>query len=94
MSEDTPVSADESLINLIQSYEVSSKLQQQVLQNIRAVADSALNNGETGLSSGESTVLWALSQQLDVLHSQMTLLEQLNLTILKKVLELQPSPQE
>lgn len=91
MSEETPVETDETLVTLIQSYEVSSKLQQQVLSNIRAMADSALNNGETGLSNGESTVLWALSQQLDVLHSQMTLLEQLNLTILKKVLELHPS---
>jgi hypothetical protein len=80
---------DETLINLINNYQVSSNLQQEVLANIRRIADSAssVTDTETKLSAGEATILWALSQQLDVIHSQLTQLEQLNLAILKHLLQ-------
>ncbi|MBX3170641.1 MAG: hypothetical protein KF760_24760 [Candidatus Eremiobacteraeota bacterium] len=80
---------DETLANLINNYQVSSNLQQEVLTNIRRIADSASNvtDAETKLTAGEATILWALSQQLDVIRSQMTQLEQLNLAILKHLLQ-------
>lgn len=80
---------DETLLNLINNYQVSSNLQQEVLANIRRIADSAssVTDAETKLSAGEATILWALSQQLDVIHSQLTQLEQLNLAILKHLLQ-------
>ena len=81
---------DELLATLIQNYQVSSHLQQEVLDNIRKIADSAYPDTErngTKLTPGESMILWALSQQLDVIRSQMTQLEQINLTILKQVLQ-------
>jgi hypothetical protein len=89
-TEATEKPTDELLATLIQNYQVSSKLQQEVLENIRRIADGAYSEAEpngTKLSPGESTILWALSQQLDVIHSQMTQLEQLNLAILKQVLQ-------
>ncbi|MBT9587765.1 hypothetical protein IV102_30805 [bacterium] len=91
-TEATEKPIDELLATLIQNYQVSSKLQQDVLDNIRRIADSAYPEGEpngTKLSPGESMILWALSQQLDVIRSQMTQLEQINLTILKQVLQKQ-----
>lgn len=80
---------DETLANLINNYQTSSDLQQEVLTNIRRIADSASNvtDAETKLTAGEATILWALSQQLDVIRSQMTQLEQLNLAILKHLLQ-------
>jgi hypothetical protein len=80
---------DETLANLIANYQTSSNLQQEVLSNIRRIADSASNvtDAETKLTAGEATILWALSQQLDVIRSQMTQLEQLNLAILKHLLQ-------
>ncbi|MBN9417054.1 MAG: hypothetical protein J0I12_16535 [Candidatus Eremiobacteraeota bacterium] len=80
---------DDTLANLINNYQVSSNLQQEVLSNIRRIADSASNvtDAETKLTAGEATILWALSQQLDVIRSQMTQLEQLNLAILKHLLQ-------
>ncbi|MFN8611575.1 MAG: hypothetical protein U0931_28785 [Vulcanimicrobiota bacterium] len=80
---------DETLLNLINNYQVSSNLQQEVLANIRRIADSAssVTDAETKLTAGEATILWALSQQLDVMHSQLTQLEQLNLAILKHLLQ-------
>ena len=85
---DKPI--DELLATLIQNYQVSSKLQQEVLDNIRRIADNAYPETEdngTKLTPGESMILWALSQQLDVIRSQMTQLEQINLAILKHVLQ-------
>lgn len=90
MSETAEKPIDEILATLISNYEVSSKLQQEVLENIRRIADSAYSEAEpngTKLSPGEAMVLWTLSQQLDVIHAQMTQLEQLNLAILKQVLQ-------
>lgn len=83
------INSDEALTALIQNYEVSSKLQHEVLQNIRQLADEALPKaGEAGqLTPGESLIFWALSQQLDVVHAQLTQLEQVNLAILKRLLE-------
>ena len=80
---------DETLTSLINNYQTSSNLQQEVLANIRRIADSAcaVTDTETKLTSGEATILWALSQQLDVVRSQMTQLEQLNLAILKHLLQ-------
>lgn len=80
---------DETLLNLINNYQVSSNLQQEVLANIRRIADSAssVTDTETKLTAGEATILWAISQQLDVMHSQLTQLEQLNLAILKHLLQ-------
>lgn len=81
---------DEMLATMIANYEISSKLQHDVLDHIRAMADAALpaaQDGMTKLTAGEATILLALSQQLDVLHSKMTQLEQLNLTVLRKLLE-------
>lgn len=80
---------DETLANLINNYQTSSNLQQEVLANIRRITDGASNvtDTETKLTAGEATILWALSQQLDVIRSQMTQLEQLNLAILKHLLQ-------
>ena len=78
---------DETLANLINNYQVSSNLQQEVLTNIPRIAASASTDAETKLTAGEATILWALSQQLDVIRSQMTQLEQLNLAILKHLLQ-------
>jgi len=86
---------DETLANLINNYQVSSNLQQEVLANIRRITDgaSSVTDTETKLTAGEATILWALSQQLDVIRSQMTQLEQLNLAILKHLLQHeQPQP--
>ena len=80
---------DDQLLALIQNYEVSSRLQAQVLQDIRQMADQALPKAAepSDMTPGESLIFWALSQQLDVIHAQMTQLEQLNLAILKQVLQ-------
>ncbi len=81
---------DEMLAAVIESYRESSRLQQAVLDNVRALADQAFPKTEEGvaaLSQGESVVFWALSQQLEVMRSQLNQLEQLNLTILKYVME-------
>lgn len=89
-SESSPKPVDEMLATIIQNYQVSSRLQQQVLENIRRLADNAFaasEGAEVKLSAGESMILTVLSQQLDVIHSQMTQLEQVNLAILKHVLE-------
>lgn len=89
-SESSPKPVDEMLATIIQNYQVSSRLQQQVLENIRRLADNAFaasEGSEVKLTAGESMILTVLSQQLDVIHSQMTQLEQVNLAILKHVLE-------
>lgn len=81
---------DEMLTSLIENYKTSSRLQHEVLENIRRMADQAFPAAEAGvaaMSPGESMMFWALSQQLDVLRSQVNQLEQLSLTILKQVLQ-------
>lgn len=93
MSDPTPLQPlDEMLTSLIENYKHSSRLQEQVLQNIRSMADQAFPASEAGVASltpGESMIFWALSQQLDVLRSQVSQLEQLSLTTLKHVLQLE-----
>ena len=81
---------DELLAAVIASYRESSRLQQAVLDNVRNMADQAFPKTEDGvqaLTQGESLVFWALSQQLEVMRSQLNQLEQLNLTILKYLME-------
>lgn len=90
---DTPIQPiDEMLSSLIENYKNSSRLQQEVLENIRTMADQAFPAAESGVASmtpGESMMFWALSQQLDVLRSQVSQLEQLSLTTLKHILQME-----
>lgn len=83
------MTSDEELIALVSNYEVSSRLQHEVLDNIRKMADAAMPKAAQSdqLTEGESLLFWALSQQLDVIHAQLTQLEQVNLAILKRLLQ-------
>ena len=83
-------SLEEILTSLVDNYQTSSRLQQQVLDNIRTMADAAFPSPSaevSNMTAGESTLFWADSQQLDVLRSQLNQVEQLNLAILRHLLE-------